>query len=599
MSNIFLRLLNMSLTASVMALAVMLIRLLLRKAPKWIFCVMWGLVALRLVLPFSIESVLSLMPSAEPIPAEILETDVPKIDSGIPPLDELVNPALQEAYAPSIGTAAASLENLTKIIALIWLIGAVAMIGYALISSALLRRKLKDATPYQPGIKQSDFAPSPFVLGILRPVIYLPYRADEADLPYIIAHERAHIARRDHLWKPLGFLLLAVYWFNPVMWLSYILLCRDIEAACDEKVIRDLDGDALRAYSGALLNARVSRRRIAACPLAFGEVGVKERIKNVMSYKKPAFWLILAALIAAVTVTVCLLTSPAKDYQPKLFGFCHTADTGDEGPRRVPVSLWKAQYIADTLINAQWYSTKSENDFADAPGPNNDFTNGFKYDYEFRFRNQTVRYNSTNGGCLDITQEKLAFLPYSALTEFSKLLHVPGPFSCFPELIEYHVPDPDKLSLSVVQNNLYSEYPHITVRWTNKSDEPLFFSDTHSLYRLQDGIWVSTNEQKISFLVQYAVSPIGDENIFLTSPLTEGETYRLYLDTWETGEYWIDFVYGAGYDAISDSRESVWTEPPAMTVKTGNRHICAKTGTVSWTCHDVRGTYGRHRNRLR
>ena len=312
MEAVFLKLVNLSLTASVLALVVMLARIVLRKAPKWIFCVMWGMVALRLVLPFSIESPLSLMPSAEPLLVErLLSEESPQIQSGTPYVDSLVNPVLSETAPTASDADLHAMLRLPVALSWIWLGGMLLMLGYAAVSTALLRRRLRTATLFEKGIKQSEAVGSPFVLGIIRPVIYLPYHIDGEDLANVIAHEKTHISRKDHWWKPLGFLLLSVYWFNPVLWLAYVLLCRDIEAACDEKVVQNMDRDALRAYSTALLRCGVHRRRIAACPLAFGENGVKGRVKNVMNYKKPAFWIVAASVAVCVFVSVCFLTDPA------------------------------------------------------------------------------------------------------------------------------------------------------------------------------------------------------------------------------------------------------------------------------------------------
>lgn len=201
----------------------------------------------------------------------------------------------------------------TSVLSKIWMVGVIGMLSYSIVSYQLLKRKVATAIPLKRGIKQSEYVDSPFVLGIVRPVIYLPFDMSAADCVYVIAHEKAHIRRRDHWWKPLGFLLLSIYWFNPVLWMAYILLCRDIEAACDEKVIKDMEKDERRAYSTALLNCSIHRRRIAACPLAFGETGVKARVKSVMNYKKPAFWVILIALVVSIIVAVCFLTNPKNE----------------------------------------------------------------------------------------------------------------------------------------------------------------------------------------------------------------------------------------------------------------------------------------------
>ena len=314
MEALFLKLVNLSLTAGWLVLAVVVLRLIFRKAPRWIFCALWGLVALRLICPVSVESVLSLIPSAEPLPQDIIYTATPHIDSGIEMVDRVVNPILMDSLgAAGPLTSANPTQIWSFILAHVWVIGAAAMLLYALASFLLLKRRVSTATLLQKGVKQSERVVSPFVLGIFRPVVYLPYGISGDDLEHVLAHEQAHIRRRDHWWKPVGFLLLSVYWFNPLMWVAYVLLCRDIEAACDEKVIKGMEKDLRRAYSTALLNCSVHRRSIAACPLAFGETGVKSRIRNVMNYKKPAVWMILLAVVVAIIAAVCLLTNPADN----------------------------------------------------------------------------------------------------------------------------------------------------------------------------------------------------------------------------------------------------------------------------------------------
>lgn len=312
MEAIFLNLCNLSLTASLLILAVIAVRLLFRKAPRWFFCVLWGLVALRLLLPVSVESPVSLIPSAEPLPKDIIYTATPEIQSGVPVIDSVVNPVLTEVLTPAPNAIASAnpTQIWSAILAQVWAMGIVLMVLYACISWFLLCRKVLDATKLERNIRQTDRIAFPFVLGFFRPVIYLPYSMSPEDRTYVIAHEKAHIARKDHWWKPIGFFLLAVYWMNPLIWVAYILLCRDIEAACDEKVIGKKDRDWLRAYSTALLNCSVHRRSVAACPLAFGEVGVKDRIKKVMHYKKPAFWVVILAVILGVVMAVCFLTNP-------------------------------------------------------------------------------------------------------------------------------------------------------------------------------------------------------------------------------------------------------------------------------------------------
>ena len=313
MSDLFLKIVNMSISASWLVLAVLLLRLLLKKAPKWVNVLLWAMVAVRLICPFSIESALSLIPSAETISPDIMMDPTPTIQTGVPAINNVVNPVISESFAPAPEASANPLQVWIPFLAVIWIVGIAALLIYTAISYWRLRRKVREAVILRDNIFQSENVVSPFVLGIIKPRIYLPYHMGEQELAHVVAHEQAHIQRRDHWWKPLGFLLLTVYWFNPLMWLAYVLLCRDIELACDEKVIKDLGSEQRADYTQALVACSVSRRTIAACPLAFGEVGVKERVKSVMNYKKPAFWIVVLAVIACVAVAVCFLTNPLSE----------------------------------------------------------------------------------------------------------------------------------------------------------------------------------------------------------------------------------------------------------------------------------------------
>lgn len=317
MGNLFLKLLNMSIAASWLILAVVVLRFLLKKAPKWIVILLWGIVALRLVVPFSFESALSLIPSAETFNAHNIQYETPTISSGIPAVNNAVNPVLGETFAPNPAGSVNPFYVWTFIVSVIWLIGVAAMLLYAVISYVRVRRSVAERVPYEGNIFLCDHVKSPFILGLVRPKIYLPSGMDAAAMGPVIAHEKAHLARRDHWWKPLGFLILTVHWFNPLCWIAYVLLCRDIELACDEKVIRQMDLDGKKQYSAALLECSMGRRLVTICPLAFGEVGVKERVKNVLNYKKPAFWIIAVAVVACAVVTVCFATNP-KDNPPKI-----------------------------------------------------------------------------------------------------------------------------------------------------------------------------------------------------------------------------------------------------------------------------------------
>ena len=314
MSGIFLKLLNLSISASWLVLVVLALRLVLKRAPKWVNVLLWGMVALRLVLPFSIESALSLIPSAETVSPEVVQFDpAPTITSGVTIIDNAVNPSLSESFAAAPLASVNPLYVWTYLAGWVWLIGLTAMLLYALVSYLRLRRRVSASIPLRENIYVCDEVPSPFILGIVHPCIYLPSALDEAQRGSVLSHERAHLARRDHWWKPLGFALLAVYWFNPLLWLAYTLLCRDIELACDERVLRGMDAGQIKDYSSALLACSVPRRMLAACPLAFGEVGVGARVKNALRYKKPAFWVVAASVIVCIVVAVCFLTNPRTD----------------------------------------------------------------------------------------------------------------------------------------------------------------------------------------------------------------------------------------------------------------------------------------------
>ncbi len=310
MEAVFLKLLNMSIAAGWLVLVVVVLRVLLKRAPKHVLCILWALVACRLLCPISLESVLSLIPSAETIPQNILYSQEPEIHSGILMLNTVVNPVLSEELAPAPGDSVNPMQIVIYIASRVWFAGVLGMMLYACISYYRIHRRVAVSMQQEGNLYICDDIESPFILGVMKPRIYLPSALEEDKKEYVIAHERAHLKRCDHWWKPLGFVLLEIYWFHPLMWLSYALLCRDIELACDERVIRELGEEQKKPYSEALLYCSVPRKMIVACPLAFGEVGVKERVKTVLHYKKPAFWVIVATGLVCVVVAVCFLTNP-------------------------------------------------------------------------------------------------------------------------------------------------------------------------------------------------------------------------------------------------------------------------------------------------
>ena len=313
MDDVFLKLVNLSISASWLILAVLVLRVVLKKAPKWVMPLLWGVVALRLVCLFSIESALSLIPSAETIPSEIVtETREPVLYEQAT-LDIVTNPTLPSAAEVPVGVSRQQAQVDFNIYSVLWLAGMAALLVHALVSAGKLKRKLATAILLRDNIYESEFVDSPFVFGVVKPNIYLPMHMDEGTAAYVIAHERAHLARRDHWWKVLGYLVLALHWFNPLVWVVYILFCRDIELACDEKVVKGLDGAARADYSQALLSCAAPKRAVAACPLAFGEGNIKMRVKSALHYKKPAFWVAAAAVLAVVIVAVCFLTNPRSE----------------------------------------------------------------------------------------------------------------------------------------------------------------------------------------------------------------------------------------------------------------------------------------------
>ena len=357
MNELFLKIINMSISASWLILAVLILRLVLKKAPKWVNVLLWGIVAVRLICPLSFESALSLIPSSETIPLDIEMAAKPTIDSGVPAINSVVNPVLSSFAPPQhVLTSANPLQIWIPILNIIWLIGVGALLLYTAVSYWRLCRKVDTAVRYKGNIFQSENVSSPFVLGIIKPRIYLPFNMNGQDLEHVVAHEQAHIRRKDHWWKPLGFLLLTIHWFNPLMWLAYVLLCRDIELACDEKVIKELGNEQRADYMQALVACSVNRRMIAACPLAFGEVGVKERVKSVMNYKNPAFWVIIIAVIICVGVAACFLTNPKQDrYTLRIVvpagsqeEFVYTEE--EVSTVRNSIKIWSGDGLGDTEV---------------------------------------------------------------------------------------------------------------------------------------------------------------------------------------------------------------------------------------------------------
>ena len=353
MEAVFLKVFNMSLNASWLIAAVLLLRLLLHKAPKWTRGILWAVVAFRLACPFSLESVFSLLPAAQTVHEDILYTPVPAIDSGIPLINQIVNPVLSQSFAPEPGASVNPLQVVAIIAANLWVLGMLGMLLYTLICYLRLRKQVRVSICLRENIWICDDIQSPFLLGLVAPKIFLPSCMEQEQRDYVLAHEQAHIRRWDHWWKPLGFAVLTLHWFNPLVWFAYSLLCRDIELACDEKVIKQFRLEDRKAYSHALLCCSTSRKWITACPLAFGEVSVKKRIQRVLSYKKPAFWIVLITLIVSVALVVCFLTDPVEPKKPERPGEISAQTESDGVTFTCLERIWAGDKL---LVRAELYN---------------------------------------------------------------------------------------------------------------------------------------------------------------------------------------------------------------------------------------------------
>lgn len=325
MTAAFIEIFNISISASWMILAVVLLRLCIKRLPRWITCVLWGMVAIRLLLPFSIAGPFSLLPSENTIPQEVLTETVPSIDSGITVLDEAVNPVLEEiALSPSVSVDPPAdtdeqeplFAKVFRIGMWIWLVGMLGFLMAAEISYLMLRWRLSDATIVDDRVRFSNRIDSPFVFGLFRPYVYLCPNLTEEQRRYVLAHENHHLKRLDYLSKPIAFCLLSVYWFNPFVWLAYILFCRDLEVSCDEGVIRSYDLEGRKAYATALLECRTNSRLASVCPVSFGEIGIKKRVKHVFSFRTPLLWVSIVALVCCLSLAGCFLMKPTDPILP-------------------------------------------------------------------------------------------------------------------------------------------------------------------------------------------------------------------------------------------------------------------------------------------
>jgi len=371
MGDNFLKLLNMSITAGWFILAVLCIRLIFRKIPKWMNCFLWGAVAIRLICPFSIESPFSLLPSAEPVKSSTIvegkvQNYIPSIDSHLTIVENTINPMLTEAFAYNESDSAAPLQAVTYAAGIVWICGVILLIIFALGSVIRLHKLVREAVCVRDNIYICDAVKSPFILGIARPRVYLSSALSEKEMNYIIAHEAAHLKRKDHWWKSLGYFLLCIYWFQPLCWVAYTMFCKDIELACDEKAAGAMTFHEKKEYSEVLLSCARQRSLVMVCPLAFGEVGVKERVRSVLNYKKPALWIVIAALAVCVILAICFLTNPAKEYQIRITipagstePICYS-DT-EISPKGNTLTIYAGEGLGDTEIDLLPVEVREEN----------------------------------------------------------------------------------------------------------------------------------------------------------------------------------------------------------------------------------------------
>ncbi len=585
MTDIFLHLVNMSITAGWIVLAVAVMRLLLRKAPRWIICLLWSLVGIRLLLPVNIESVLSLIPSKETIPPEIMYSPTPQLNSGIQVFNNAVNPIISESLTPEIGASVNPAQILIAICSYVWLAGILLMLLYTAVSYLRLKRKVRVCIPTEKNTYICDDINTPFILGIIKPKIYLPSSLSAEDSAFVLAHEKAHIKRKDHLWKPLGFLLLTVYWFNPLLWVGYILLCRDIELACDEKVLTNEQNMSKKDYSTALLNCSVPRRMISACPLAFGEVGVKHRIKSILNYKKPAFWIICVALIASIIASVCLLTNPVTKDEDNLGAETLSTGSDIEGVSLEIVDLnleetstsvpyieikWKNEnnesytcgepFFMYKKVDGEWVNLRKGDSVFTMIGymipPKGDFTHKYSlWDIEidepgvYRFTSHFLRDKG------DTTP-----LQYNVWIEF-EVKEIPSPKD-YNFAVVKQGSDRYGISLDVVRISTSGDDPFIEIRWNNNTDYDLTTTNEYKIYRIKN----SNDTQLLNegnYVWEDTANIVPANDIFTKKYSLEGfdmgtafknGKYRFECPFSSAGEKaWVDFYYPLTKSTVTSS----------------------------------------------
>lgn len=546
MEALFLKLLNMSISAGWLVLAVLVLRMAFKRAPKFISVILWGFVAVRLICPFSINSVFSLIPSAETVPNDIMYMQTPQIYSGISQVNTAVNNIVLPALTPDVSDSINPMQTVVFVASIVWLIGVAVMLLYTLFSYLRVHKTVSEAVALQENIMICDHISTPFILGILKPRIFLPSSMNDEDKEYVIAHEKAHLKRRDHLWKPLGFLLLTVYWFNPIIWAGYIFLCHDIEHACDERVIKEMGIDNKKPYSHALINCSPNRRSIMSCPLAFGEVNLKNRINVVLNYKKPVFWVMVLSVVLSAVVAVCFLTNPVgikitdlhdQGIYNKIFdnvdgvtvilGDEHHIVTDDEAIEKIITSLDAVRLRTDPVSKSRAEDRDMTNRIKMGSNIlcfNKDFTefwimNGVKPTYSYKVHDPLIA--------------EMAFLIHDEY----KTTAIPSEFSVGTDVYG--------LTISIKDIELNVDNPYIEIQWKNETDKEYSFGETFDIAYKKSNTFSSCATKVMYFdTVAYSIKPNETKTkmYYLSDfDLSRDGVYRFETSVTEDFDLWIDF----------------------------------------------------------
>lgn len=525
MEAVFLKLLNMSIAASFMIAAVVVLRVCLKKSPKALRCVLWALVGIRLLCPFSLESALSLVPSTQTIPDAVLSESSFSVQTGFENIDTRINAELADRYYEGVTVPTNTGLHITTLLSVIWVVGIFALAVYAIVSFTKLKKQTAEAVPYRENIYLCDRIPSPFILGVLKPRIFLPASMEEADIPYVLAHEQAHLKRRDHLWKPLGFALLCVYWFNPLIWVAYILLCRDIELACDEKVIKAMGANWKKSYADALINCSVSQKRISACPVAFGETDVKGRIQSVLKYKKPAFWVLLTAVIVCIAVAVCFLTVPKgvrlkdlNEVDGQLTSVTVITERGRYEISKSPTIVFTEIFLRELRVSKTAVSGRRDE--------NRDKSNTVILHYTSEDTDGWDNKYFFNGDCTEVWMDDLIkpTLTYKVKDpEAVRQFFENQEHDFLPAQLE-------GLSLKVSAADFASNPPYLEIEWINATEQNLVFGESYRIYRENNGVW-----ERLEFPENYGFNL---QAIPLSANSSRTHTYRFWgLDMTRPGTY--------------------------------------------------------------